>query len=99
MAHRIRPILPHDRQCQQVCTVPTTIEAIMWADAFEIGVEDVRAGRGFRPVYETPPARRTGQRDWQWAIIAGPDVALIGADGRPTSEAIDIYIRHAHDLL
>jgi len=73
---------------EQLPTVPTTIARIMADPAFKAGVADVRARRGYRRAYESPPGETERDRtNWrwnyergrQWAIAAGSGVEPKGA--------------------
>jgi hypothetical protein len=98
----------HDRRREQEPTRRVSWSEIMTnSDAFACGVADVRAGRGFRPRYERPPQGKRGGANWQWnyergrqwAVIAGPGIALAGSDGRLNPEALQIASDAGDDIL
>jgi hypothetical protein len=79
---------------REVPTVPTTIRAIMSAPEFALGVADARAGRPYRPGYESWDAGRQEdyERGRQWARVAPRSVTL-KERGRVTAAAMRWYTR------
>ena len=73
---------------------PTTIAKIMADPTFELGVRDVRAGRGQHHGYArwSINAQWDYERGRQWAIIAPRNLALKRA-GKVTAEAIAWFRR------
>jgi hypothetical protein len=67
---------------------------------FELGVADVRAGRGFRPDYEDWPRlmdQWSYERGRQWAVLTPRNVRL-KRDGEVTESALHWFISHHDDI-
>jgi arylsulfatase A-like enzyme len=86
---------------EQAPTRITTIDEIMSDPAFELGVADVRAGRGFRPDYDLWPH---GNHQWsyergrQWATVTPRNIRL-KRNGKVTEAAEYWYACHFADII
>jgi len=78
---------------EQVPTFPITIEEIMSAHEFALGVIDGRAGRGHRSAYATWGINQQWhyERGRQWAVLAPRSVGL-KRNGKVTAEAVHWFI-------
>jgi hypothetical protein len=77
----------------QLPTRPTTALEIMCRPAFAFGVEDARAGRGYRPEYDVwkdTNDRWSYERGRQWARIAPRSVHL-KSGGTISAQALAWY--------
>jgi hypothetical protein len=77
----------------QVRTRQTTVFDVMAQAAFALGVADARAGKPFRPDYETWKGGKqwSYERGRQWAQLA-PRTVVLKRGGRITSEAVHWFL-------
>ena len=81
------------REGDQIPTRPVTIFEIMSAPEFALGVTDARAGRPYRPGYDTwsdTGMRWNYERGRQWGRLA-PRTVLLKRSGKVTAEAVRWY--------
>jgi hypothetical protein len=89
------------RDGDQIPTQVTTAAEIMASRTFALGVEDVRAGRGFCPDYDTwrdTNDRWAYERGRQWAQLA-PRSVLLKVDGKITPQALLLFKKYGGDIL
>ena len=81
----------------QVPTVPVTISWIMSRRMFVIGVEDLRAGRGFCPDHKMVDDQWHYERGRLWAVVAPRDMP-VKIRGKVNPKAIEVFRQHLRDI-
>jgi hypothetical protein len=84
----------------QVPTQPVSIEEIMSAPYFALGVADVRAGRPYHDGYQTwhTDEQWDYERGRQWARLV-PASVVLKRNGKITREAAEWFRRRFKDIL
>ena len=87
-------------QVDQVPTYRVPVEAIMARSAFQLGVDDLRAGRPFRDgiVGDSTSDQWAYERGRQWAAVAPLGMVLFTRSGAINPAAADLYLKHAEIL-
>jgi hypothetical protein len=85
---------------EQVPTQSATLKWIMSSRKFLLGVEDVRAGRGYHPDYDCWPDvddQWNYERGRMWGALAPRDVPVkFGSKVNP--KAIRLFVRYRNDI-
>jgi hypothetical protein len=96
-----RPDLTTLRPTEQVPTEPASVEWIMSDRHFEYGVNDKRAGRGYRAGFETwdLDPQWNYERGRAWATLAPRTVKLRLPSGELNPEAVRWFERFSGNIL